>query len=82
MTDMSDLQQLRAILHGMEEDIQQASQEIEHQREVIRKAIDPIKRNYARRMLGGIVNLRSDALVKHEQISREIAEKSTPRQRG
>ncbi len=72
---MSDLVELETILREIEEDIQETTEEIDKQRDVVRQVEDPFERKYAEHVLSTYETQRSETLVQHEQIAREIAER-------
>lgn len=72
---MANLEQLEIILREIEEDIQDTIEEIDRQREIVRQVDDPFERKYAEHVLATYENQRSETLVQHEQVAREIAER-------
>jgi predicted nucleic acid-binding Zn-ribbon protein len=72
---MSDLAELETVLREIEEDIRETTEEIDKQRYVVRQVEDPFERRYAEHVLSTHEHQRSETLVQHEQIAREIAER-------
>jgi hypothetical protein len=72
---VASLENLEIILREMEEDILGTNSEIDRQRDVVRNVDDPTERRFAEHVLTTFEIQRSETLVQHEQLSREIAEK-------
>ena len=72
---MANLEQLEMTLRDIEEDILNTTEEIDRQRDVVRGVEDPFERKYAEHVLATYENQRSETLVQHEQMAREIAER-------
>jgi predicted nucleic acid-binding Zn-ribbon protein len=72
---MASLEQLEVILRDVEEDIRDTTEEIDRQRQAVRQISQPFERRYAEHVLATYENQRSEALVQHEQIARNIGER-------
>lgn len=72
---MANLEQLEVILREIEQDIHETTEEIDRQRDVVRHVDDPFERKYAEHVLATYENQRSETLIRHDQIAREIAER-------
>jgi predicted nucleic acid-binding Zn-ribbon protein len=72
---MANLEQLEVILRDVEEDIRETMEEIHRQRDVVRQIHNPFERKYAEHVLATYENQRSEALVQHEEIARDIADR-------
>jgi hypothetical protein len=76
---MASLEELQDILIDMEQDIQEVTEAIDHQREIIRELKSPFDRKMAIGYLTDYEHRRTETLMLHEDLSKEIAEKKFDR---
>jgi hypothetical protein len=72
---MAILDFLETRLREIEEDIQETSEEIERQKDVVRQIDEPFKRRYAEHVLASYQEQRKTALANHLEISKRVSEK-------
>jgi hypothetical protein len=72
---MTSLDCLKTRLREIEVDIQETSEEIKRQKDVVRQIEEPFKRRYAEHVLASYQEQRKTALANHLEISNRMSEK-------